>query len=81
MAAIELGRRFTFTLEQTERVKWYAPHIRHIVLDICCSAASAPATMPAQPVCRAAANPSAGSHLPRHYTCMHKHTLSIDLFS
>ena len=43
MCREELGRRFTLNLEHTERVKWYAPHIRHVVLDICCSATSAPA--------------------------------------
>ncbi len=38
-----LGRHWEITLAHTERVKWYAPHIRHVVLDIHCSATSAPA--------------------------------------
>ena len=42
----ELGKRVSITLEHLERVKWYAPHIRHVVLDICCSATSAPAQPP-----------------------------------
>ena len=45
----ELGRRFTLNLEHTERVKWYAPHIRHVVLDICCSATSAPPQPSSEP--------------------------------
>lgn len=47
--AEELGRRFMLKLEHTERVKWYAPHIRHVVLDICCSAISAPAQPSSEP--------------------------------
>ena len=47
--AKELGKPFANTLEHTERVKWYAPHIRHVVLDIRCRATSAPAALPAQP--------------------------------
>jgi len=42
----ELGKHFTVKLEHTERVKWYAPHIRHVVLDIRCSAMSVPASPP-----------------------------------
>lgn len=41
--ALGLGRHWDITLEHMERVKWYAPHIRHVVLDIRCSAISAPA--------------------------------------
>ena len=42
----ELGRRFTLNLDHIERVKWYAPHIRHVVLDICCSTSSEPTSTP-----------------------------------
>ena len=38
-----LGRQWDITLEHLERVKWYAPHIRHVVLDVRCSATPAPA--------------------------------------
>ena len=38
-----LGRHWEISLAHIERVKWYAPHIRHVVLDICCSATLAPA--------------------------------------
>ena len=38
-----LGRHWEIALHHLERVKWYAPHIRHVVLDIRCRATSAPA--------------------------------------
>ena len=38
-----LGRHWEITLDHIQRIKWYAPHIRHVVLDIRCSATSAPA--------------------------------------
>lgn len=32
--AHQLGRKWQLRLDHCERVKWYAPHIRHLVLDI-----------------------------------------------
>jgi len=61
--AAELGKHFTITLEHTERVKWYAPHIRHVVLDIQCSAMSASASRPHQP--KAATSQVSGGSQPR----------------
>lgn len=34
--AASLGRVWDISLVHFERVKWYAPHIRHVVADICC---------------------------------------------
>ena len=34
--AQEAGRAWRVTVRHVERVKWYAPHIRHIVLDVLC---------------------------------------------
>jgi tRNA wybutosine-synthesizing protein 3 len=31
------GQHWTIRVVHVERVKWYAPHIRHIVVDIQCS--------------------------------------------
>ena len=33
--AIKHGRPFRFTAEHLERVKWFAPRVRHVVLDAC----------------------------------------------
>lgn len=32
----ELGREWRVLIRHVERVKWYAPHIRHLVLDVEC---------------------------------------------
>ncbi|CAI7790134.1 unnamed protein product [Closterium sp. NIES-54] len=34
--AREEGRSWEVNAMHLERVKWYAPHIRHVVLDVCC---------------------------------------------
>lgn len=36
IAQQQLGRRLRCRLHHVERVKWYAPHIRHLVLDVEC---------------------------------------------
>ena len=49
----EMGRSLRVLIRHVERVKWYAPHIRHVVLDVECrphqatSPASEQATFPA----------------------------------
>ena len=42
-----LGKHWDLTLDHVERVKWYAPHIRHVVLDVRCSATPVPADLTA----------------------------------
>ncbi|CAM6091125.1 unnamed protein product [Calypogeia fissa] len=37
--AASLGRAWDISLGHFERVKWYAPHIRHVVADVCCKEA------------------------------------------
>ena len=35
--AIHHGRDWEITVEHLELVKWYSPHVRHVVLDVKCS--------------------------------------------
>mmetsp|Transcript_34693 Transcript_34693/g.82279 ORF Transcript_34693/g.82279 Transcript_34693/m.82279 type:complete len:221 (+) Transcript_34693:2-664(+) len=45
-AAMTAGRRWRVALEHVEHVKWYAPHVRHVVLDVRCTPRSERATPP-----------------------------------
>lgn len=38
-----MGRRWLVRCTHLERVKWYAPHVRHVVLDVWCAAPEVPA--------------------------------------
>ncbi len=40
----ELGRNWRVLIRHVERVKWYAPHMRHLVLDVECRPDQAAAT-------------------------------------
>ena len=40
--SIEDGRDWRLSLEHLERVKWYAPHIRHVVADVRCGPVGQP---------------------------------------
>lgn len=34
--ALEIGRKWNLTATHLERVKWFSPHVWHVVLDIEC---------------------------------------------
>ena len=34
--ALEMNKKWKFSLQHLEKVKWYSPHVRHVVLDILC---------------------------------------------
>lgn len=44
----EMGRSWRVLIRHVERVKWYAPHIRHIVLDVECRPEQAAVLAPKQ---------------------------------
>ena len=64
-----LGRHWEISVDHVERVKWYAPHIRHVVLDVRCSATSAPADSTAAHAHLASQAPGdSQSKVPRSFT-------------
>ncbi len=44
--SVEMQRNWSISVEHREHVKWYAPHIRHVVLDIRCQVPTANTDLP-----------------------------------